>query len=75
MAVYDPTSPTEMSPDQRLDEIASILAGGLLRLHRRVALSTEVSPVSLVEESEQIQLDVCGQSRTHGEPVNGLEQP
>jgi hypothetical protein len=27
--------PTDMSPDQRLDEVASILARGILRLHGR----------------------------------------
>lgn len=32
----DPTDPADMSPDERLDEIGSILARGILRLHGRV---------------------------------------
>ncbi len=32
----DPTDPAEMTADQRLDEIASIFARGILRLHGRV---------------------------------------
>jgi hypothetical protein len=33
----DPTAPTDMSPDERLDEVASILASGIQRLHGRGA--------------------------------------
>lgn len=32
----DPTDPADMTADQRLDEVASILARGILRLHGRV---------------------------------------
>lgn len=32
----DPTDPADMSPDARMDEVASILARGILRLHGRV---------------------------------------
>lgn len=32
----DPTEPADMSPEERLDEVASILARGILRLHGRV---------------------------------------
>ncbi len=32
----DPVDPTDMEPEDRLDEIASILARGILRLHGRV---------------------------------------
>lgn len=32
----DPTDPADMSPDGRLDELASIFARGILRLHGRV---------------------------------------
>lgn len=31
----DPADPADMSPDERLDEIASILARGVLRPHGR----------------------------------------
>lgn len=32
----DPTDPADMTPEQRLDEIASILARGVQRLHGRI---------------------------------------
>lgn len=32
----DPMDPADMSPEERLDEVASILARGILRLHGRV---------------------------------------
>jgi hypothetical protein len=31
--------PSSMTPDERFSEIATILAGGVLRLHARAALS------------------------------------
>jgi hypothetical protein len=38
----DPMDPAAKSPDERLDEIASIIARGILRLHGRV--SAHASP-------------------------------
>lgn len=32
----DPTDPADMTAEQRLDEVASIFAGGIQRLHGRV---------------------------------------
>jgi len=32
----DPTEPADMTADERLDEVASIFARGILRLHGRV---------------------------------------
>jgi hypothetical protein len=32
----DPTDPADMTPEQRLDEVASMLARGILRLHGRI---------------------------------------
>lgn len=32
----DPTDPADMTADQRLDQVASIFARGILRLHGRV---------------------------------------
>ena len=32
----DPTDPADMTADARMDEVASILARGILRLHGRV---------------------------------------
>ena len=42
--MHDLDSPADMSPDQRLREIAAILARGVLRLHSPP--STENSPKS-----------------------------
>jgi hypothetical protein len=36
--------PNHLTPDQRRDEVASILAAGILRLHARAALSSEKVP-------------------------------
>ena len=40
----DPTDPTHMTPDQRLVEVAAILAAGVLRLRNRQALADTVNP-------------------------------
>jgi len=32
----DPTDPADMTPEERLEEIASIFARGILRLHGRI---------------------------------------
>jgi len=32
----DPTDPADMIPEERLDEVASIFARGILRLHGRI---------------------------------------
>jgi hypothetical protein len=64
-AAFDPSHPESMTADERLAEIANILADGALRLRQRAALAT-VSPLSLPAESSQIRLDVCPETRTHG---------
>ena len=46
MATYlDPTDPSAMSVDDRLREIAAILARGVLRLHRHHALGPDSTPI------------------------------
>ena len=62
----DPTDPAHLTPDQRLAEIASILAEGLLRLRARSALASPIGPASPASDSPPIRLDDCGQSRPHG---------
>ncbi len=42
----DDQRPTEMTADQRLDELAAILATGLLRLHGRSGDSADCAPSS-----------------------------
>ena len=34
----DPTDPAYMTPEERVRELAAILAAGVLRLHRRAAI-------------------------------------
>jgi len=46
----DPTDPTEMTPGQRLDEVANILARGILRLHGRIP-AQRISAQNLPESS------------------------
>ncbi len=42
MATYlDPTDPSQMSTNDRVAEVAAILAKGVLRLHRRHALGPD----------------------------------
>jgi hypothetical protein len=64
MAVcHDPTDPSHLTPDQRLDEVARILATGVRRL-----LSLRARPV---QESPANGLEVPGDLRLHvSRPVN-----
>lgn len=52
----DPTEPADMSPDERLDEIGSILARGILRLHGRV--TGHPAPVQNLPESSTTCLEL-----------------
>lgn len=36
--------PTPLTPDQRREEVANILAAGVLRLHARAALAPQCTP-------------------------------
>ena len=45
MRAFD--DPSDLSPDQRLRQLAGILAAGLLRLHGRPADSADCSPLKL----------------------------
>jgi hypothetical protein len=65
-ADHDPTDPTLLTPEQRLAEVASILAEGVLRLRARAALTPPAGPGSPVSDSPQIRLDECRQTRPHG---------
>jgi len=35
----EPTDPMQMTPEERVRELAAILAAGVLRLHRRAAIT------------------------------------
>jgi hypothetical protein len=62
----DPTDPAAQLVDERVTELAALLAAGILRLRRRCALpAADSGPNSA--QSQQNQLDVCPHLRTHGQ--------
>ena len=81
MAVpFDPTDPRNLTPEQRLDELAAILATGVCRvLALRVSPLTSAplpTPEQIPSESCQIPLEVSPQSRLHGSNVvNTTREP
>ncbi len=64
--VNDPTDPANMTPEERLAEVAAILAEGVLRLRRRAAVPATVAPARNLLESEQDGLDDSPETRLHG---------
>jgi len=67
---HDPTDPAHMTPEDRLAEVAVILAEGVLRLRRRSGISPTSPPpeISLNPlDSGQIGLDLPAKSRLHGQ--------
>jgi len=54
----DPTEPENMTPDERRDALASILACGILRLHGRVLPHVQATPGP--PESPKASLDLLG---------------
>ena len=67
--VNDPTDPANMTPEERVAEVAAILAEGVLRLRRRAAVPAIPGDVSEVEncpESGQNGLDRVARTRPHG---------
>jgi hypothetical protein len=69
---HDPTDPTRLTPEQRLDELSAILATGVARL-----LASRAShPVSLPGNSVENRLDVPADLGLHGaRPVNANGEP
>jgi hypothetical protein len=63
---HDPFHPSNMTPEARLDELASILAEGLLRLRERSAFQTPNSDVPPDADSKRNGLEVSGETRLHG---------
>ncbi len=58
----DPTDPANMSSDDRLAEVAAILAEGVRRLRRRAAIPGIPGETATPKESEEFSrngLDVC----------------
>ena len=63
----DPTDPADMTPEQRLDEVASILARGILRLHGRIPPHFAPSdPPQNLPESSTTCLELSAPSRPDG---------
>ena len=65
----DPTDPANMAPEERVAEVAAILAEGVLRLRRRAAAPAvpgDVSPARNPQESGQNGLDDCAGTSPHG---------
>lgn len=60
----DPTDPADMSPEDRMDEVASILARGILRLHGRVP--AHFGPVEILPESSATCLELLAHPRPDG---------
>ena len=64
MAAYDPTNPRQLTPQQRLDAIAAVLAVGAGRALALRAAATSAPAVG-PSDSSQNELDVCGDMRLH----------
>jgi hypothetical protein len=62
----DPSDPVNMTPQERIAEVAAILARGVLRLHRQAAVGGDVSPAQDSSESDQNCLDDGAETRLHG---------
>lgn len=61
----DPTDPAYMTPEERVTELAALMAAGVLRLHRRAAIS--VLPDSQIPpDSGQNCLDLSSASSPDG---------
>ena len=74
MATYlDPTDPSNMTLEDRLNEVAYILAKGVLRLHRRHALGpdSQTNPGPTFHSGSDL---ICRGTHGHMENlVNALE--
>ena len=70
-AVYDPTDPNHLTPGQRLDELAALLATGVRRALALRAGMPASGPPQIPPESEQNGLDVLAEKSVHAtRPVN-----
>lgn len=62
----DPTDPAKMTPEQRVEEVAAILAAGVLRLRARAALPPPAAPSEIPSDSGRNGLDDAPETRLHG---------
>jgi hypothetical protein len=66
MACFNPTYPEHMTADDRVAEVAAILAGAILRLRRRHALGAP-STAQISSDFAQTGLEVPADLRLHGQ--------
>jgi len=67
---HDPTDPADMTPEDRLAEVAAILAEGVLRLRRRSGILPTSTPPEISGnplDLGEIGLDLPAKSRLHGQ--------
>lgn len=68
MAVrFDPTDPDNMSADERVTELAAILAAGALRMRRGTPPPASDRDAPDLQESTATGLDDCAETRLHGQ--------
>jgi hypothetical protein len=65
----DPTDPSHLTPDQRLDEVAHILATGMRRLLSLRSSPPQESPPNCLEVSGDMPLHVSCPVNTAGERI------
>ena len=63
---FDPTDPAQMTPEQRMEEVASILAAGALRLRRHAFPPPPPTLSEFPPESTANGLEVSAETRLHG---------
>jgi hypothetical protein len=63
---HDPADPVHLTPEQRLEEIASLLATGVLRLQRRAALTSSGNHSEFPPDSAPNGLDESPERGLHG---------
>jgi hypothetical protein len=63
---HDPADPIHLTPEQRLEEIAALLATGVLRLQRRAALTAPCNHPEFPSDSSPNGLDESPERRLHG---------
>ena len=63
----DPTDPSHLTPDQRLDEVAALLATGVRRLLSLPRSGLQESPPNCLEVSPALPLHVSRPVNTAGE--------
>ena len=78
-ARYDPTDPRHLTPEQRLNELAALLAKGIrhrLALRASPITAAPPPPEQIDRESEQNLLDVAGEKSVHAcRVVNTSREP